>query len=45
MNVVKISVDPDHLSESIGKYNHTHSGNDDDSDHDTDHDSGNGASN
>jgi hypothetical protein len=26
MNVVQISVDPDHLNESIGKYDHSHSG-------------------
>jgi hypothetical protein len=32
LNVVQISVDPDHLSESIGKYDH-HDG---DSDHDND---------
>jgi hypothetical protein len=28
MDVVQVSVDPDHLNESIGKYNHSHSGGD-----------------
>jgi hypothetical protein len=28
MDVVQISVDPDHLNESIGKYNHSHSDSD-----------------
>jgi hypothetical protein len=31
MDVVQVSVDPRHLNESIGKYEHHH-GNDDDSD-------------
>jgi hypothetical protein len=26
MDVVQVSVDPDHLNESIGKYNHSHPG-------------------
>ena len=30
MNVVQVSVDPDHLQDSIGKYSHHHSGGDDD---------------
>ena len=30
MDVVQISVDPDHLNESIGKYGHTHPGGDND---------------
>lgn len=32
MDVVQISVDPDHLNESIGKYDHAHSGGDNDKD-------------
>jgi hypothetical protein len=30
MNVVQVSVDPDHLQDSIGKYSHHHNGGDDD---------------
>ncbi len=30
MDIVQVSVDPDHLNESIGKYEHTHSGPDQD---------------
>ena len=32
MDVVQISVDPDHLNESIGKYGHAHSSDDNDAD-------------
>jgi hypothetical protein len=32
MDVVQISVDPDHLNESISKYDHSHSGGDNDKD-------------
>jgi hypothetical protein len=32
LNVVQISVDPDHLSESIGKYDHHDGGSDHDND-------------
>jgi hypothetical protein len=32
MDVVEVSVDPDHLNDSIGKYRHSHSDSDRDED-------------
>ena len=39
MDVVQVSVDPDHLSESIGKYDHHHGDHESDKDRDQDNDS------
>jgi hypothetical protein len=38
MDVVQVSVDPDHLNQSIDRYGHHHDDHDRDSDHDADHD-------
>jgi hypothetical protein len=44
MDVVQVSVDPDHLNDSIGRYSHHHDG-DDKNDGDDDNDNGKGESN